>query len=184
MFAEIYTFFEEYSGVSYDFTSGLQEISGDKIFIAPYDWQTGINTLLEDLNNALDCIEENADKIPDNLPGKPEFKKLIASYLLGGIIENLNYIKKILYIDPVDISSYEELEEHLFAVGKLVDMLVNNSLEEITEKKLFSTYIVDDEDEDNHFVTLLGLHEKDVFNLYETVKLIRDSYFENLDEET
>ena len=130
MFAEIYTFFEEYSGVSYDFTSGLQEISGDKIFIAPYDWQTGINTLLEDLNNALDCIEENADKIPDNLPGKPEFKKLVASYLLGGIIENLNYIKKILYIDPVDISSYEELEEHLYAVGKLVDMLVNNSLED------------------------------------------------------
>ena len=184
MWEEIYTFFEEYSGVSYDFSSGIQQISGDKLFIAPYEWQTGINTLLEDLQEALDCIEENADKIPDYLPGKIEFKKLISVYLLGGIMENLDYIKRTLNIDPVEISSFEDLEEHLYAVGKLVEMLVTNSLGEITEKKLFSTYITEDDEDDNQFVTLLGLHEKDVFNLYETVSSIRETYEESLDEET
>ena len=96
----------------------------------------------------------------------------------------MDYIKRTLNIDPIEISSFEDLEEHLYAVGKLVEMLVTNSLGEITEKKLFSTYITEDDEDDNQFVTLLGLHEKDVFNLYETVSSIRETYEESLDEET
>ena len=183
MWTEIYAFFEQHTGVTYDFTSDVQSISGDKIFIDPYAWQTSINNILDNLQDALDCIEEYGDSVPDTMPSKSEFKKLIAGYLLGGIVENLNYIKRILNVDPTDISSYEVLEEHLYAVGKLVEMLVNNSLSEINEKNLFNTYITDDEEDDNAFVSLLGLHEKDVFNMSETVSSIREEYFSALDEE-
>ena len=180
---EIYAFFIQHTGVSYDFQPNLEEIKGDKIFLNTYVWQTYINTILDDLQDALDCIEEYGDTVPDTMPNKGAFKKLIAGYVLGGVVENLNYIKRVLNIDPSDISSYDDLEQHLYTVGKLVEMLTNNSLAEINEKHLFDTYITEDEEDDNAFVTLLGLHEKDVFNMYETIASIKEDYYASLEEE-
>ena len=180
---EIYAFFLQHTGVSYDFQPNLEIIKGDRIFLDTYTWKTYINTILDDLQDALDCIEEYGDTVPDTMPNKAAFKKLIAGYVLGGIMENLNYIKRVLNIDPIDISSYDDLEQHLFAVGKLVEMLTTHPLNEITDQHMFDTYITEDEEDDNAFVTLLGLHEKDVFNMYETISSIKEDYSEMLDEE-
>jgi hypothetical protein len=60
---------------------------------------------------------------------------------------------------------------------------VTHSLDEILAEDLFNTYIVEEEDDDNEFVTLLGLHENDVPNLSFTVTSLREDYFASLDED-
>lgn len=183
MWPEIYNFFEQYAGVSYNFVEDINDISGDFAFIEPYAWQSGINNILENLQDALDCINEYGQYLGEDMPSKDDLKKIVASYVLGALIKNLNDIKRTLNIDPVDINNYEDLEKQLYLVGKLVELLVTHPLDEILAEDLFNTYIVEEEDDDNEFVTLLGLHENDVPNLSFTVTSLREDYFASLDED-
>lgn len=183
MWQEIYNFFEQFAGVSYDFAEDIQSISGDAVFIDPTRWSNNVTGIMGDLEDALDCIEENGHYLGEDMPSKNDLKKIVASYVLGELVNNLNSIKQKLNIEMTDISSFDELEHQLYTIGQLIDMLTTNSLNDILEKNLFNTYPVEDEDDDNPFVTMLGLHENDVTNLSFTVTSIRDDYFAQLDED-
>lgn len=178
---EIYDFFERYAGVSYDFDDDLANISGYKAFIEPYEWHAGITTILENLQEALDIIEEFGDNLHEDMPDKVSLKKIVASYVLRGLILNINNIKNILNIDAADISSYDDLENQIGLIGDLIDMLISNSLDDIIKHDLFDKY---EEDEDGGgFVDVLGIHKNDMPNLSFTVTSLREDYFASEDEE-
>jgi hypothetical protein len=66
----------------------------------------------------------------------------------------------------------------------LVEMLSNNNLDTLLSENMFDTYIVEDpEEDDNEFVTVLGLSSNDVPNLSFTVTSIRENYFESINED-
>ena len=80
MWPEIYNFFEQYAGVSYNFVEDLQSLSGDAIFIETYDWQAKKDDILENLQEALDCIEEYGQYLGEDMPSKQDLKKIVDNY--------------------------------------------------------------------------------------------------------
>lgn len=183
MIPEIYEFFEKYAGVSFDFTEDINNISGDIAFVEPYSWHSGIENIEQNLQIALDCIEENWVYNNDTMPTKNDLKKEIAKYVLMGLKANLDHIKKSIGIDMRDIDSYEDLETQLYTVGKLIEMVSLNSLDAVLSQKMFDTYLTEDDDDDNPFVSILGLHEQDIPNIWMTVSNIKEAYWEMQDEE-
>jgi hypothetical protein len=183
MWPEIYNFFEQFAGVSFNFIEDLQALDGNAIFIETYEWQTKKDDILENLQDALDCIEENGQYLGEDMPSKQDLKKIVASYVLSELVKDLNSIKQTLNIEVNDIASFDDLENQLYVISMLVEMLANNSLDTLLAENLFATYITEEEDEDNEFETVLGLSANDVPNLSFTVTSIREDYFESLNED-
>jgi hypothetical protein len=183
MWPEIYNFFEQFAGVSFNFIEDLQALDGNAIFIETYEWQTKKDDILENLQDALDCIEENGQYLGEDMPSKQDLKKIVASYVLSELVKDLNSIKQTLNIEVNDIASFDDLENQLYVISMLVEMLANNSLDTLLAENLFATYITEEEDDDNEFETVLGLSANDVPNLSFTVTSIREDYFESLNED-
>lgn len=184
MWPEIYNFFEQYAGVSYNFVEDLQSLSGDAIFIETYEWQAKKDDILENLQEALDCIEEYGQYLGEDMPSKQDLKKIVATYVLSELVKDLNDIKQKLNIEVNDITSFDDLENQLYVISMLVEMLSNNNLDTLLSENMFDTYIVEDpEEDDNEFVTVLGLSSNDVPNLSFTVTSIRENYFESINED-
>ena len=184
MWEQIYDFFTRYSGVSYDFSSDIQGITGDVAFISPRIWSMKIELILKNLDNAIDVIDEFGDNLTDDMPSKSDLKKIVAQYVLRALLKNLNDIKQALHIDITDITGLEDYENQVELMATLLVMLVENSLDDILSKDLFETESKDDEEDDNQFVEIFGLHKNDVPNLSMTVQSIRQDYFASLDEES
>lgn len=183
MWPEIYAFFEQFAGVSFNFVEDLEALKGDAIFIETYEWQTRKDDILENLQDALDCIEENSQYLGEDMPSKQDLKKIVASYVLSELVDDLNSIKRTLNIEVNDIASFDDLENQLYVISMLVEMLANNSLDTLLSEDLFNTYITEEEDDENQFETILGLSSNDVPNLSFTVTSIREDYFESLNED-
>ncbi len=183
MWPEIYNFFEQFAGVSFNFVEDLQSLAGNAIFIETYEWQTKKDDILENLQDALDCIEENGQYLGEDMPSKQDLKKIVASYVLSELVKDLNSIKQTLNIEVNDIASFDDLENQLYVISMLVEMLANNSLDTLLSENMFNTYITEDEEDDNQFETVLGLSANDVPNLSFTVLSIREDYFESLNED-
>lgn len=183
MWPDIYNFFEQFCGVSYDFTEDISNIKGDIAFVEPYSWQTGVNRILDDVQEALDKIDEFKDFLTDEMPTPDEMKRTIAVYVLGEMVGILNSLKQSLHIDKTDIDSFDSLEQQYFVIGKLIEMLSTHSLDELLSENLFDTYIVEDEEDENLFVSLFGLHSNDVPNMSMTVDMIKEEYYESLEED-
>lgn len=181
MWQDIYNFLERYSGVSYDFSEELESISGYVAFIEPYQWHVGIMNILDELEDAIDIIDEFGDNLHEEMPNKKDLKKLLASYVLGKLVDNINYIKRNLNIDTTDICTYDDLENQIGVLGDLIDMLVSNSLDDILKHDLFTKY---EEDEDGGgLVDVLGIHKNDMPSLSFIVTSIRENYFESLEDD-
>ena len=117
------------------------------------------------------------------MPSKQDLKKIVASYVLGELVKDLNSIKQTLHIEVNDICSFDDLENQLYVISMLVEMLANNNLDTLLSENMFDTYIKEEEDDDNEFVTVLGLSSNDVPNLSFTVTSIREDYFDSLNNE-
>jgi len=180
MWPEIYNFLEQFSGVEYDFGDDLKSISGYTAFIEPYQWKSGIDNIMEDLEEALDCVEDYAEFITDDLPRKKDLKKIITMSVLSAIISNLNNVKRNLNIENVEISNVDDLMFQIQTISDLINMLIEKTIDDIIQHDEFDKY---DEENDGAFTDLLGIHKNDMTNMSFTVNSIRQDYFETLDEE-
>ena len=113
------------------------------------------------------------------MPSKSDLKKIVAQYVLGSLVKNLNEIKEALHIDNTDLSNLEDYETQVELMRSLLAMLAENSLDEILSRDLFESEGRDDEEDDNQFIEVFGLHKDDVPNLSMTVQSIRQDYFES-----
>lgn len=183
MWEQIYNFFDRYAGVSYDFAGDIQAITGVIPYISPRIWAMKIDLIIKNLNDALDCVDEFGDNLGDEMPSKSNLKKIIGQYVLRALLKNLNDVKQTLNIENTDISSFEDYESQVELMKELLLMLAENSLDDILSQNLFETVSRDEEDDDNQFVEVFGLHKNDVPNMSMTVQSIRTDYFESLDDE-
>lgn len=183
MWNEIHNFFEQFAGVPYDFSDDLRDISGDAIFVDPIRWRHTVISIINDLQDALTCIDDYGAFLGEDMPNKQNLKKIVASYVLEELTNLLNSIKGKLNIEKTDISNFDNLEQQLITISEMIEMFVHISLEEIISKDLFQNNFVEDDDEDNPLEMLFGLHPNDVTNLSFTITSIRDDYFALLDED-
>jgi hypothetical protein len=182
MWSRIYGFFEQYAGVSYNFVEEIDNLK-ENTFIEPYAWESGIQNIMDNLQEALDYIDTYGMYLGEDMPSPPELEKIVATYVLTELRGILDTMKQSLSIEPNEINDFDTLENQLFVMGELVDMCVNHSLDEIMADDLFNTFTVEDEDDDNQFEEALGLNEKDIPNIFMTIQSIRDDYFASLDDD-
>lgn len=174
----VYSWLEQHSGVSYDLNDDINQIKGDVAFTETFTWATKISLILDELDDALDVIDENYRELTDDLPGRDDFKKMLVADTIMKILNEVNGIKRQLGITPTKIKTVNELLQHVNAIRDLINMLKINPIEDIIKDKLFEKY---EDENDDAFSELLDLHKNDMTNLWETVRSVVD-YIEDDDE--
>ena len=176
----VYSWFEQHSGVSYDLNDDISQIKGDVAFTETFTWATKISLILDELDEALDVIDENHRELTEDLPGRDDFKRMLVTDTIMKILNEVNGIKRQLGITPTKIKTVNELLQHVNALRDLINMLKINPIEDIIKDKLFEKY---EDENDDAFSELLDLHKNDMTNLWETVRSVVD-YIEDDDDES
>ena len=112
----IYNWLEQHSGVSYNFDDDFREITGDVAFDSPVFWSTTIGLIFDQLDEALDIIDEHGYSLPDDMPSKDQLKRIFADACITNILTNVNHIKSSLNIPIEKISSVEDLNNQVNAL--------------------------------------------------------------------
>lgn len=181
MLDEIYTWLESYAGVSYDFDESVKEIDASNAFIDPFNWRVSIEMILSQLDDACDTIDAYRNAIPANLPNRNKMKRIITQNTLQLIVTNIHAVCTQMNIDlPSQITTMDQLKEIVEVIYELLDMLINNDLNEIIKNDLFTEH---EDENDNSFMTYLGLSKQDMSQLSFNVNAIRESYYDSLDNE-
>lgn len=176
----VYSWLEQHSGVSYDLNDDINQIKGDVAFTETFTWATKISLILDELDEALDVIDENHRELTEDLPGRDDFKRMLVADTIMKILNEVNGIKRQLGITPTKIKTVNELLQHVNALRDLINMLKINPIEDIIKDKLFEKY---EDENDDAFSELLDLHKNDMTNLWETVRSVVD-YIEDDDDES
>ena len=75
----VYSWLEQHSGVSYDLNDDINQIKGDVAFTETFTWATKISLILDELDDALDVIDENHRELTEDLPGRDDFKRMLVA---------------------------------------------------------------------------------------------------------
>jgi phosphoglycerate-specific signal transduction histidine kinase len=181
MFDEIYTWLESYAGVSYDFDESIKEIDASNAFIDPFNWRVSIEIILNQLDDACDIIDMYWKAIPTALPPRDKMKRLLTQNTLQMIVTNIRSVCTQINVDLVnEITTMDRLKETVEVISELLDILVNHDLNEIIKQDLFTQH---EEENDNSFLTYLGLNKQDVSQLSFSVNAIREAYYDALNNE-
>ncbi len=180
MWDELYTWMEEHSGCSFDLREDIERVSGDEAFTDTHAWYHNMQYVLDRLSDACDVVDENWKYLPDTLPNRTEFKKLIVSDTLSGLVKIIKHIDQKLHIEYEDITSVDELESTIETLYDIIEELRTHTVDEIYKTGWFEDY----DDENNQVLTeKFGLHKNDIPNMYDTVQSIIALYEEEDEDE-
>lgn len=129
--------FEQRTGIPYDFDDDIAEIGGDYAFANPTDWSNTLYIILDHMVDALEVIENHRYEIPDDMPQKDDFKKIVTESVIEGILKNLNDVKSKLNIDSKKIHDFATLQKHINGIAKFIELMSENELDEIMSKGMF-----------------------------------------------
>lgn len=184
---EIYTWLEQKSGVSYNFNEDIQEISGDVIFTDTFFWATKIDFILDDLDDALEVIDEHRREIIDTMPTYTHLKKGLINDTVTKITNVINSIKKTLGLEIIPIHDEEDILTNAITLRDLVSIMKSFSLEDIQKRNWFDTY---NENFDEVLSELFNIHKNDLVDIHQTIETIMESLddddddsFEDMDED-
>lgn len=172
---EIYTWLEQYAGTSYDFQDSVQSIGTETAFISPFEWRISIEEILRLLDEATDVIDEHWRELPGILPHRNELKRLLSYHTLYLIMGNVRRVCEQMNIELHRIQTVDQLKVTVVTIAELIDMLINNTLDDIIKKELFNLH---EEENDDSFSEILDLDARDMSQLSYNVNAIRQSYFE------
>lgn len=180
MLDEIYTWMESYAGVSFDFDETMQDVGESVAIIEPFTWHAVVIIMLSHLDDACDIIDTYWRAIPEGLPSKNRMKRMITEHAFTLLIANIRNICNLLNLDIPEITSMEFLKKVIEALYDLLQMLTNNTIDDI-----ISNHMYDDHEEanDDSFSSILSVMPEDMSQLAMTVTAIRDAYYDALDNE-
>ncbi len=159
MWEDIHNWIEQYAGVSFDVSDYIQAMSGNAMFTSPRTWYNTFSITLEMLSSAVDVINEYGSELPDDMPSKPELKRLITSEVLFQLIQIVNYVKDKIGIDPTDIRSFTTLEKHVDVLVDIITTVTENTIDELIKSDWFDEY---DEGSNNFLSEIFGLSKHDL----------------------
>ena len=175
----IYDWLEQKSGVSYDLNEDIDSIKG-KAFTETYYWQMRINMILDDLEAAIEVVDENWRELTPEMPSRDKLKEGLEKDCIRKLANEINTVKSMLGMSQTPIKDEEDVLENALPLAEMISICTSFSFEEIQKRKWFEEY---DEESEGALTEVLELHKNDLADIYQTIEGIRESYAEDTDDE-
>lgn len=168
----IFNWLEQKSGVSYDLSEDISAISGDTAFTEPFFWQIKISFILEDMESAIETVEEYRSELTEDLPPREKLQKGIENEYVRKLAENINNVKKQLGMSITPIDDAEDVLTNVGGLFELISTMKALPIDSLQTREWFDKF---DEENDNILTDVLELHKNDLVDIHQTVETIVES---------
>jgi hypothetical protein len=168
----IFNWLEQKSGVSYDLNEDISAISGDTAFTEPFFWQIKISFILEDMENAIETVEEYRSELTEDLPPREKLQKGIENEYVRKLTENINNVKRQLGMSITPINDAEDVLTNVGGLFELISTMKALPIDSLQTREWFDKF---DEENDNILTDVLELHKNDLVDIHQTVETIVES---------
>jgi hypothetical protein len=176
----IFDWLEQKSGVSYDLNEDISAISGDTAFTEPFFWQIKISFILEDMENAIETVEEYRSELTEDLPPREKLQKGIENEYVRKLTENINNVKRQLGMSITPINDAEDVLTNVGGLFELISTMKALPIDSLQTREWFDKF---DEENDNILTDVLELHKNDLVDIHQTVETIVESLNTDDDED-
>ena len=176
----LFSWLEQKSGVSYDLDEDISEIDEYTAFIDTFFWQTKIIFIIEDLESAIETIDEYSDELTDDLPSKEKLQKNIVNEYIRKLRNNINNVKKQIGMCETPIDDIEDVLTNAGALYELISTLKSFNIDDLKSREWFEKY---DEATDNVLTENLQLHSNDLIDIHQNIETIIESMIDDEDED-
>lgn len=168
----IFNWLEQKSGVSYDLNEDISAISGNTAFTEPFFWQIKISFILEDMESAIETVEEYRSELTEDLPPREKLQKGIENEYVRKLTENINNVKRQLGMSITPINDAEDVLTNVGALFELISTMKALPIDSLQTREWFDKF---DEENDNILTDVLELHKNDLVDIHQTVETIVES---------
>lgn len=176
----IFNWLEQKSGVSYDLSEDISAISGDTAFTEPFFWQIKISFILEDMESAIETVEEYRSELTEDLPPREKLQKGIENEYVRKLTENINNVKRQLGMSITPINDAEDVLTNVGGLFELISTMKALPIDSLQTREWFDKF---DEENDNILTDVLELHKNDLVDIHQTVETIVESLNNDDDED-
>jgi hypothetical protein len=176
----IFNWLEQKSGVSYDLSEDISAISGDTAFTEPFFWQIKISFILEDMESAIETVEEYRSELTEDLPPREKLQKGIENEYVRKLTENINNVKRQLGMSITPINDAEDVLTNVGGLFELISTMKALPIDSLQTREWFDKF---DEENDNILTDVLQLHKNDLVDIHQTVETIVESLNTDDDED-
>ena len=176
----LFEWLEQKTGVSYDLNDAMSDIDGDVAFSEPFFWYINISFIIEDMENAIQAVEDFRNELTEDLPSKTKIQKFIENEYIRRLTENINNVKKQLGMAITPIRDAADVATNVTALYELISTMETVSIENLKTREWFDKY---DEENDNVLTDVLELHQNDLIDIHQTIETIVESLNDDDDDD-
>lgn len=170
----IYEWLDQKAGVSYDPNEDLNSIINDVAFTDPFFWCMKISFILDDMDAAIETVDEYHNELTEELPPREKLKKGIEENIISHLSSNINSVKQKLGLSINPITDAESVLENATTLRDLIMSLSSFTIEELQKRSWFDEY---EEQTDNALSETLEIHKNDLIDISQTIETIRENTF-------
>ncbi len=168
----IYEWLDQKAGVSYDPNEDLNSIINDVAFTDPFFWCMKISFILDDMDTAIETVDEYHNELTEELPPREKLKKGIEENIISHLSSNINSVKQKLGLSINPITDAESVLENATTLRDLIMSLSSFTIEELQKRSWFDEY---EEQTDNALSETLEIHKNDLVDISQTIETIREN---------
>lgn len=168
----IYEWLDQKSGVSFDPNEDLNSIINDVAFTDPFFWCMKISFILDDMDAAIETVDEYHNELTEELPPREKLKKGIEENIISHLSSNINSVKQKLGLSINPITDAESVLENATTLRDLIMSLSSFTIEELQKRSWFDEY---EEQTDNALSEILEIHKNDLIDISQTIETIREN---------
>ena len=176
----LFDWLEQKTGVSYDLNDAMSDIDGDVAFSEPFLWYINISFVVEDMENAVQAVEDFRNELTEDLPSKTKIQKFIENEYIRRLTENINNVKKQLGMAITPIRDAADVATNVTALYELISTMETVSIENLKTREWFEKY---DEANDNVLTDVLELHQNDLIDIHQTIETLVESLNDDDDDD-
>lgn len=176
---KVFSWLEQKTGVSYDLNEDISSIAGDIAFSQPFLWQMKISFILEDMETAIDAVEDFQDELTEDLPSRSKLQKGIENEYIRKLAENVNNVKRQLGMSITQLNDGEDILMNVGGLFELISTMKAFPIDSLQTREWFDKY---DEASENVLTDTLGLHKNDLVDIHQTIETIIESLTDDDDD--
>jgi hypothetical protein len=139
-----------------------------------------IGFILDDMESAIEVVEENWRELTEELPSRDKLKKLFTEDTISKLANNINDVKNKLGLKIDELTDAEDIMENVVGLRDLISMLSVFSIEDLQKRNWFEEY---DESSDGLLSDTLGIHKNDLVDIHQNIETILEGYDDEDDDE-